>query len=71
MSRRTFIICSCHRIVWLPELLHIHARAAYGLLGGECPRCGSARYVRGELVGLDEAALCGLDVGLGCEVLEA
>jgi hypothetical protein len=71
MMRRTFLICCCRHIIWLPELLRLHAWAAQGLIGGECPRCGSSRYARAELVGLDEAALCGLDVMASGEVWAA
>ena len=55
------IVCSCHRLIALADLRHAHVQPP-NLVGGDCPRCGSTRYVPARLVSLEEAAALRLDV---------
>ena len=66
----TISIVCCRRLIPLTDLRRPHVQWP-DLVGGDCPRCGSTRYVPARLVSLEEAAELGLDVTADGEVMVA
>jgi len=66
----TISIVCCRRLIPLTDLRRPRVQPP-DLVGGDCPRCGSTRYVPARLVSLEEAAELGLDVTADGEVMVA